>query len=307
VNGNLDRRRFVQLAALSGAAALAGCGTSGSLGDRQPIKLGYVSPASGPLAAYGEADGFVVAGARRRSGTACGSAGAPTRGDPGPRQPVQPRPGRRGGQGPDRPRPGHHDAGLLDPRDHQPGGRRLRAGRDALHLHGHPLPALVPGPGPGPRRPQPPGPTSGPGTSSGDWRTSSRCSPTCGGRWRATRSSAASGPTTATAGPGAPASPRSCAPRATRSSTRAAPGRAGQLRRRDRRVQGPRRPDRHRGAAADRLRHLLAAGGRGATTGPGSPRSARRCCSRPSSRPWAPPTASPPRSGGAPGTRSGRR
>jgi branched-chain amino acid transport system substrate-binding protein len=65
VNGNLDRRRFVQLAALSGAAALAGCGTSGSLGDRRPIKLGYVSPASGPLAAYGEADGFVVAGARR--------------------------------------------------------------------------------------------------------------------------------------------------------------------------------------------------------------------------------------------------
>jgi branched-chain amino acid transport system substrate-binding protein len=65
VNGNLDRRRFVQLAAVSGAAALAGCGTSGGLGDRQPVKLGYVSPASGPLFAFGEADSFVIEGARQ--------------------------------------------------------------------------------------------------------------------------------------------------------------------------------------------------------------------------------------------------
>ena len=60
MGGNLDRRRFVQLAALSGAAALAGCGTASSLGDRQPIRLGYVSPQSGPLFAFGEADSFVV-------------------------------------------------------------------------------------------------------------------------------------------------------------------------------------------------------------------------------------------------------
>ena len=64
MNGNLDRRRFLQLAALSGTAALAGCGTSPSLGDRQPIRLGYVSPQSGPLFAFGEADGFVIEGAR---------------------------------------------------------------------------------------------------------------------------------------------------------------------------------------------------------------------------------------------------
>jgi branched-chain amino acid transport system substrate-binding protein len=64
VNANLDRRRFVQLAALSGAAALAGCGTSPALGDRQPIRLGYVSPQSGPLFAFGEADGFVIEGAK---------------------------------------------------------------------------------------------------------------------------------------------------------------------------------------------------------------------------------------------------
>jgi branched-chain amino acid transport system substrate-binding protein len=64
VNGNLDRRRFVQLAALSGAAALAGCGTTDPLGDRQPLRLGYVSPRSGPLFAFGEADTFVIENAK---------------------------------------------------------------------------------------------------------------------------------------------------------------------------------------------------------------------------------------------------
>jgi branched-chain amino acid transport system substrate-binding protein len=63
--GTLDRRRFVHLAALSGAAALAGCGTSGTLGDRQPVRLGYVSPQSGTLFGFGQADSFVVESARR--------------------------------------------------------------------------------------------------------------------------------------------------------------------------------------------------------------------------------------------------
>ena len=63
--GTLDRRRFVHLAALSGAAALAGCGTSDALGDRQPVKLGYVSPQSGPLFAFGQADSFVIEDAKR--------------------------------------------------------------------------------------------------------------------------------------------------------------------------------------------------------------------------------------------------
>jgi branched-chain amino acid transport system substrate-binding protein len=65
VNGNLHRRRFLQLTALSGAAALAGCGTSNALADRQPVKLGYVSPQSGPLFAFGEADAFVLEEVRR--------------------------------------------------------------------------------------------------------------------------------------------------------------------------------------------------------------------------------------------------
>ena len=64
----LDRRRFVQLAALSGAAALAGCGTPRARGARrgqQPIRLGYVSPQSGPLFAFGEADAFVIEGVKQ--------------------------------------------------------------------------------------------------------------------------------------------------------------------------------------------------------------------------------------------------
>jgi branched-chain amino acid transport system substrate-binding protein len=65
MGGNLDRRRFVQLAALSGAAALAGCGTASSLGNRQPVRFGYVSPQSGPLFAFGEADAFVLEGVKQ--------------------------------------------------------------------------------------------------------------------------------------------------------------------------------------------------------------------------------------------------
>jgi branched-chain amino acid transport system substrate-binding protein len=64
VNGHLDRRRFVRLAALSGAAALAGCGTASSIGNRQPLRLGYVTPQSGPLFAFGETDSFVIEGAK---------------------------------------------------------------------------------------------------------------------------------------------------------------------------------------------------------------------------------------------------
>ncbi|HEY4726301.1 MAG TPA: hypothetical protein VIJ13_10185, partial [Actinomycetota bacterium] len=74
MNANLDRRRFLQVTALSGAAALAGCGTSTALGDRQPVKLGYVSPQSGALFSFGQADAFVVEDARRASwGRAAGA------------------------------------------------------------------------------------------------------------------------------------------------------------------------------------------------------------------------------------------
>ena len=62
----VDRRRFVQLAALSGAALLAGCATSDPLANRQPVKLGFVTPQSGPLFTFGDADSFVIDAVRQR-------------------------------------------------------------------------------------------------------------------------------------------------------------------------------------------------------------------------------------------------
>jgi len=65
----VDRRGFV---ALSGTAllgsALAGCGLgigrAARGGDARTIRLGYVAPQSGPFAAFGEADGYVLDGVR---------------------------------------------------------------------------------------------------------------------------------------------------------------------------------------------------------------------------------------------------
>ncbi|WP_037056329.1 ABC transporter substrate-binding protein [Pseudonocardia asaccharolytica] len=60
----LGRRRFLSMAGAAGVVAATGafavgCGTSaGSGGDR--IRIGYVSPATGPLAPFAEADEFVV-------------------------------------------------------------------------------------------------------------------------------------------------------------------------------------------------------------------------------------------------------
>jgi branched-chain amino acid transport system substrate-binding protein len=64
VRKGIDRRRFMQLAGLSGAAALAGCRDSGGGGGgdaaARTIKLGYVTPKTGSLAGFGEADDYVL-------------------------------------------------------------------------------------------------------------------------------------------------------------------------------------------------------------------------------------------------------
>ena len=74
--GRLDRRRFLRLTGASGAAVtvsglLAACktdedkGSGGSGGSQgRAIKLGYVSPQTGPLAGFGEADAFILQGIR---------------------------------------------------------------------------------------------------------------------------------------------------------------------------------------------------------------------------------------------------
>jgi branched-chain amino acid transport system substrate-binding protein len=64
VSKGIDRRRFMQLAGLSGAAALAGCRDSGGGGGgdaaARTVKLGYVTPKTGSLAGFGEADDYVL-------------------------------------------------------------------------------------------------------------------------------------------------------------------------------------------------------------------------------------------------------
>jgi hypothetical protein len=59
----LDRRGFVKLAGVAGAGLtlgplLAACGSSSE--SSGSIKIGYVSPETGPLAGFGEADKFVI-------------------------------------------------------------------------------------------------------------------------------------------------------------------------------------------------------------------------------------------------------
>ncbi len=55
--GALNRRRFMQAGAMAGAAALG----MPAFAQQQTIKIGYVTPRTGPLAAMAEADDFTVA------------------------------------------------------------------------------------------------------------------------------------------------------------------------------------------------------------------------------------------------------
>ncbi|MBI1877649.1 MAG: ABC transporter substrate-binding protein [Chloroflexi bacterium] len=61
----LSRRDFLKLSAGAVAAlSLAGCGAGGASGGRA-IKIGYISPQTGPIAAFGEADNFILGGVRK--------------------------------------------------------------------------------------------------------------------------------------------------------------------------------------------------------------------------------------------------
>ena len=74
------RRRFLQLTGAGlGAAALAGTIGRPALAKDKVIKLGYVSPQTGPLAPFAEADAFVVGGVRDalKSGIAIGGKSYP--------------------------------------------------------------------------------------------------------------------------------------------------------------------------------------------------------------------------------------
>ncbi len=61
----ISRRDFLKLSAGTVTAlSLAGCTIGGTSGGRA-IKIGYVSPQTGPIAAFGEADTFILNGVRK--------------------------------------------------------------------------------------------------------------------------------------------------------------------------------------------------------------------------------------------------
>src|SRR4051794_8797543 len=81
----VTRRRFLGVAGTAGAGlVLAGCGvkssSAGSGGAAgRTVKLGYVTPQTGPLAPFGEADSFVIDALRPhlRSGVRVGAKSFP--------------------------------------------------------------------------------------------------------------------------------------------------------------------------------------------------------------------------------------
>src|SRR5712691_12809703 len=67
-----DRRNFLRVAAGSAAAvAVSGIRPGRAAAERgtRTLKIGYVSPQTGPLAGFGETDAFVVGGIRRAVGS----------------------------------------------------------------------------------------------------------------------------------------------------------------------------------------------------------------------------------------------
>jgi len=65
---SLNRRQFLQLSAAGSAAwALAACAPAAAptAATGRTIKIGYVSPQTGPIAAFGEADNFILSGIRK--------------------------------------------------------------------------------------------------------------------------------------------------------------------------------------------------------------------------------------------------
>ncbi|MFZ1106313.1 MAG: ABC transporter substrate-binding protein [Hyphomicrobiaceae bacterium] len=79
-NRTLTRRSFMQTTAATGAALAAGPVLGPAVhAQTRPIKLGYVSPQTGPLAAFAEADDFVLGQFRQsmKGGLRVGSATRP--------------------------------------------------------------------------------------------------------------------------------------------------------------------------------------------------------------------------------------
>ena len=138
-----SRRTVLKSAAAAGAAAT--WPTALFAQSTRTLKLGLVTPRTGPLASFAEADGFVVDATKKlwANGLSIGGKTFPVEiivKDSTSRIPNARRRGRGRSdpQGQDR-----LDAGVLDARDHQPGLRPMRARRSALHLDRRALAAVV--------------------------------------------------------------------------------------------------------------------------------------------------------------------
>jgi branched-chain amino acid transport system substrate-binding protein len=91
----ITRRTLLKTSAATGLTIAAGGLAAPAIAQGAKIKLGYVSPQSGPLAAFAEADSFILSNFGATRG------GCELR-NHRQGQPVQPEPGRGSGQGTDR-------------------------------------------------------------------------------------------------------------------------------------------------------------------------------------------------------------
>ena len=62
---SIDRRALLKYSAATGAVLSMGM-KSPAIAQVRAIKLGYVSPLTGPLAAFAEADNFIIATSRKQ-------------------------------------------------------------------------------------------------------------------------------------------------------------------------------------------------------------------------------------------------
>ena len=220
----LDRRALVKGALASGAGLAATAVFAPAVHAAKTIKLGYVSPQTGPLAAFAEADNFVdlefLDTMQRRPQDRQRQLSGRGRGQG---QPVQPEPRRRGGAS-ELIVDNKIDLMLVasTPETTNPVSTQCEIEEVPCVSTVAPWQPYFIGRQAESGRVRPPGSRSTtPSTSSGGSRTSSPSSPTCGASSRPTNRSAASSRTTATATPGATS--RSASRRCSTSSATSSP------------------------------------------------------------------------------------
>ena len=152
-SGRLNRRQFIKTTAAVGAGVAMAPLYAPHIRAAETIKLGYVSPQTGPLAAFAEADQFILGQFKELMAKGLDIGGENYAVEVIVKdQPVEPEPRRRSRQGPDRQRRDRPDAGRLDAGEHQPGVDAVRDRGSALHLDHGAVAALVHRPPGQPRR-----------------------------------------------------------------------------------------------------------------------------------------------------------